>query len=226
MPGVARIMLFSAAALCSGRKATHHAAFLGVDARNATQAADLRSVRRAQMYTYCTEEVRDPVVFGQCRSSCQRVEKKVEPQWMQWEEHCQETAARWPTSAGDTDCFRFFECLYGCAVHGGDRSILGGAGGERRKQLALQAELSFMDQEDQCDALKCRSYCVRQVLGTCREMQFQDECKWEARLASSGGTKCDVDCSTAAQRFGSFRETVYFLLPSASFLFSALAFSL
>mmetsp|Transcript_13608 Transcript_13608/g.33466 ORF Transcript_13608/g.33466 Transcript_13608/m.33466 type:complete len:98 (-) Transcript_13608:459-752(-) len=54
---------------------------------------------------------------------------------------------------------------------------------------------AILDGDDKCNAEKCRSYCTRQTLGTCRELAFKAEC--EAMQRSQRLMRCSMDCNNA-----------------------------
>ncbi|CAD7957473.1 unnamed protein product [Amoebophrya sp. A25] len=136
-----------------------------------------------------------------CLTSCQNINQEVAPQWFQFDDFCirqAHTAEKWYNSA-NKDCRLYYECQYGCEVHGGDRIRLQNAGGAYRERLAAATQMAITETMKKCDVLKCKAYCAKAVFYTCREIQFRSFCLGE-KAALDQGQGCDVICNSALRR--------------------------
>lgn len=143
-----------------------------------------------------------------CLRQC-RIEKngEIRPTFMEWEDYCRETAAMDPW---DDECKDYIACTYGCDVWGNRDVEFRLMPPEERYTFMVDTKAdiyaSGITQEQRCILEKCHSYCVRAILGTCRESQFRQACL-DGNPSLYG---CDVDCNSA-DKSSNVKQTFAFL---------------
>ncbi|CAD7939936.1 unnamed protein product [Amoebophrya sp. A120] len=142
-------------------------------------------------------DMRFPSLYRKfCLDSCNVIGEIAVPQWYRWEQACIQYAE---DSLWFSQCPDFYGCVFGCEVHGGDGDKMLDAEKWRRREMISKAQISFLRENERCDAMKCRSYCARKIFAGCREQQFYHECiglKNRPGYLKFGG-QCEVDCNSA-----------------------------
>ncbi|CAD7957475.1 unnamed protein product [Amoebophrya sp. A25] len=136
----------------------------------------------------------------ECRTSCNVISGIALPQWYQFENSCVQYAKEpdWVPL-----CEQFYSCIFGCDIYGGSRERLLYADEQRRYQLVSKSPIAFLLQSERCDAMKCRSFCARDVFRGCHEVMFRQDCESMLNrpgyLSGNQGA-CRVNCSNALGR--------------------------
>ncbi|CAD7926349.1 unnamed protein product [Amoebophrya sp. A120] len=128
-----------------------------------------------------------------CLQTCHVLDNTIEPRFTQFESFCVEAAGdvMWPDV-----CYNFMECVLGCKITKEitkDKSIEMIKTADRQDMFE-KIDPGNVEAEQRCDMEKCRSYCVRQRLGTCHEIGYISACEAAQR---GQYLPCDVDCSSA-----------------------------
>lgn len=133
-----------------------------------------------------------------CLRQC-RVERngQVRPTFEEWEKYCRDTSSMDPW---DQECMAYLSCTYGCEIWGGKRKFLLDVAAEDRYSFLTDSLADMyaagITQETRCELEKCHSYCARKELPSCRESQYQQQC----RASNPDLYGCSVDCNDAQHR--------------------------
>eukprot|EP00392_Amoebophrya_sp_AT5.2_P001073 g1075.t1 len=153
-----------------------------------------------------------------CLQTCHVLDDVIEPRFTQFESFCVESAADplWPDP-----CYDFFECVLGCKI---TQEITKGKTidtikpGDREDYFG-RIDPGNVEAEQRCLIEKCRSYCVRQRLGTCHEMGYIRACEAAQR---GQYLPCDVNCNSAVGRKGAAGIVVGAVFAAAGLWFVAM----
>eukprot|EP00397_Hematodinium_sp_SG-2012_P040005 GEMP01043773.1.p1 GENE.GEMP01043773.1~~GEMP01043773.1.p1 ORF type:complete len:168 (+),score=36.61 GEMP01043773.1:163-666(+) len=124
-----------------------------------------------------------------CNRQCVYVKGRVQPSFDKWESYCVNTFG---SGSWGSECEYYYSCVFGCNMFGGSSSKKYEEGTTALKQSLLEN----VNVEAKCDALKCKAYCVRSALDTCREEQYREYCTFNSLM---GFYKCDADCNTSVR---------------------------